>query len=92
MISRSTSLERETGIEPATFSRRCSIGQRMLDYCSAGNASNRPGNIQPAGAPANSPTIVSVGALDSALKVAVFSNGGKVDIAGPGVECIFVLA
>src|SRR5262249_33861344 len=57
-----------------------------LIVAAAGNASNRPGNIQPAGAPANSPTIVSVAALDSSLRVAVFSNGGKNDIAGPGVN------
>ena len=29
---------------------------------------------------------MSVAALDSNLKVAVFSNGGKIDIAGPGVS------
>jgi subtilisin family serine protease len=29
---------------------------------------------------------MSVAALDSALRVAPFSNGGKVDIAGPGVS------
>jgi subtilisin family serine protease len=42
--------------------------------------------INPAGAPANSPTIMSVAALDSNLRVASFSNGGKIDIAGPGVN------
>jgi len=29
---------------------------------------------------------MSVAALDNALKVAIFSDGGKVDIAGPGVS------
>jgi subtilisin len=57
-----------------------------LIIAAAGNASSRPALIAPAGAPANSPTIVSVAALDSALRVASFSCGGKIDIAGPGVN------
>ena len=62
------------------------LGAGCLIIAAAGNASNRPGSIQPAGAPANSPTIMSVAALDSSLRVASFSNGGKIDIAGPGVN------
>lgn len=57
-----------------------------LIIAAAGNDSRRPGYIAPAGAPANSPTIVSVAALMQGLGVASFSNGGKVDIAGPGVD------
>jgi len=57
-----------------------------LIIAASGNASNRPAMIAPAGSPANSPTIVSVGAVDSALRIANFSSGGKVDIAGPGVN------
>jgi subtilisin family serine protease len=57
-----------------------------LIVAAAGNDSRRPGLVAPTIAPANSPTIVSVGALDSALRPAVFSCGGKVDIAGPGVN------
>lgn len=36
------------------------------------------------GAPANSPTILSVASLDPTLVPSVFSNFGKVEIAGPG--------
>jgi subtilisin family serine protease len=57
-----------------------------LIIAAAGNDSARPGIIRPAGAPANSPTVMSVAALDSGLHVAPFSNGGKVDIAAPGVN------
>ncbi|MFG6666399.1 S8 family serine peptidase [Halomonas sp. HNIBRBA4712] len=38
----------------------------------------------PTGAPANSPTIFSVGSLDPSLTRSNFSNVGKVDIAAPG--------
>jgi len=38
------------------------------------------------GAPANSPTIMSVGAVDQNLKPAAFSPSGKIDIAAPGVN------
>ena len=69
-----------------TAAGAAALGAGCLIVAAAGNASSRPGNIQPAGAPANSPTIVSVGALNSSLRVASFSNGGKVDIAGPGVN------
>jgi len=69
-----------------TAAGAAALANGCLIIAAAGNASSRPGLINPAGAPANSPTIMSVGALDSALKVASFSNGGKVDIAGPGVN------
>ena len=57
----------------------------------AGNESDRPGSIAPVGHPANCPSIMAVGAIDSAFEVASFScgglnpQGGQVDIAGPGV-------
>ena len=69
-----------------TAAGAAALGAGCLIVAAAGNASARPGTINSAGAPANSPTIVSVGALDSSLRVASFSNGGKVDIAGPGVN------
>jgi subtilisin len=69
-----------------TAAGAAALGAGCLIVAAAGNASNRPGSIAPAIAPANSPTIVSVGALDSSLRVASFSCGGKVDIAGPGVN------
>jgi subtilisin len=69
-----------------TAAGAAALGAGCLIVAAAGNASARPGSINSAGAPANSPTIVSVGALDNSLRVASFSNGGKVDIAGPGVN------
>jgi subtilisin family serine protease len=56
-----------------------------LIVAAAGNESRRPGHIAPTGAPANSPTVVSVAALNSDLSVAYFSCGGKIEIAAPGV-------
>ena len=83
----SMSLGAQIPVQPSyTSAGQAALNAGCLIIAAAGNASNRPGNIQPAGAPANSPTIMSVGALDSALRVAVFSNGGKIDIAAPGVS------
>jgi subtilisin family serine protease len=62
-----------------------------LIIAAAGNESERPGFVAPVGHPANCPSILAVGALDSRLQVAVFScgglnpQGGQVDIAAPGV-------
>jgi subtilisin family serine protease len=82
----SMSLGAQIPVQPSyTAAGTSALANGCLIVAAAGNASNRPGTINPAGAPANSPTIVSVAALTSALGVAVFSNGGKVDIAGPGV-------
>lgn len=72
------------------------IGARALDagtvlVAAAGNQSNRPLLINPVSSPADSPSILSVAALDPFLQVAAFSNGainldgGKVDVAAPGV-------
>ena len=73
--------------QPAyTVAGGAALANGCLIIAAAGNNSARPGVIKPALAPANSPTIMSVGALDSALKVASFSNGGKIDIAAPGVN------
>ncbi|MDQ4071473.1 MAG: S8 family serine peptidase [Actinomycetota bacterium] len=58
----------------------------------AGNDSSRPVQVCPVSHPANCPSIMAVGALDSRMRVAPFSNrgfnpeGGQVDIAGPGVD------
>jgi len=74
------------------------VAQRALKrgtliVAAAGNESRRDtGVIKPVGRPANSPSIMAVGALDSDLNIAYFSNrginpqGGQVDIAGPGVN------
>ena len=61
-----------------------------LIIAASGNASKRLGFVAPVGAPANSPSIMAVAAVDSKLKVAGFSSGGvntdgQVDIAAPGV-------
>ena len=63
-----------------------------LIVAAAGNESERRfGFIAPVGAPANSPSILAVAALDQSLMEADFScggindNGGEVDIAAPGV-------
>jgi subtilisin len=82
----SMSLGAQIPVQPSyTAAGAAALANGCLIIAAAGNASNRPSFIAPAGAPANSPTIVSVGALDSLLRVASFSCGGKVDIAGPGV-------
>jgi subtilisin family serine protease len=74
------------------------IGQVCLDagalvVAAAGNESERPGLIAPVGSPANASTIMAVGAVDRAFRVARFSCGGmnqsqEVDIAGPGVDIL----
>jgi subtilisin len=46
----------------------------------AGSSSARP----QVGAPANSPTIMSVGFVDATLTPSEFSPSGKIDIAAPG--------
>ncbi len=83
----SMSLGAQIPVQPSyTAAGAAALANGCLIIAAAGNASHRPTNIQPAGAPANSPTIMSVAALDAALRPAIFSNGGKIDIAGPGVN------
>lgn len=83
----SMSLGAQIGVQPSyTAAGNAALMNGCLIIAAAGNASSRPSTIRPAGAPANSPTIMSVGALTNLLRVAVFSNGGKIDIAGPGVD------
>ena len=70
---------------------RRALANGTLIVAAAGNDSQRPSTITPVSHPANCPSILAVGALDSGLRVASFSNGGvnlsggQVDIAGPGV-------
>jgi subtilisin family serine protease len=66
-----------------------------LIIAAAGNNANRPaGNFGFVGAPANSPEIIAVGALDQRLEMAPFSarslpaRGGQIDIAGPGYQVL----
>jgi subtilisin family serine protease len=73
------------------------VGRRALDagsliVAAAGNNANRtfgdPGFV---GVPANSPSIMAIGAVDPGLQIAPFSarsqpvDGGQVDLAAPGV-------
>jgi subtilisin family serine protease len=69
------------------------LAANTLIIAAAGNESNRPeGVINPVGGPANCPSIMAVGAVDSEMKMGWFStrgmdaNGGAVDIVGPGLE------
>jgi subtilisin len=74
-------------VQPSyTAAGAAALAKGCLLLAAPGNSSHRPAIIAPAHAPANSPTIVSVGALDATLHVAEFSAGGKVDIAAPGVN------
>ncbi|PQZ95739.1 peptidase S8 [Arthrobacter sp. MYb227] len=78
---------------PYVAAGRRALERGTLIVAAAGNNARRsagdPGFV---GAPANSPYIMAVGALDSTLEVANFSartlpgRGGQVDIAGPGVN------
>jgi subtilisin family serine protease len=72
-------------------------GRRALDantllVAAAGNESQRPDVIGPVGCPANCPSIMAVGAVDSSMQIAVFStrgagtDGGAIDIVAPGVN------
>ncbi|MBE1515702.1 S8 family serine peptidase [Nesterenkonia halotolerans] len=78
---------------PYVTAGRRALEQGSLLVAAAGNNAGRaagdPGFV---GAPANSPFVMAVAAVDSALQVADFSarslphDGGEVDIAAPGVD------
>ncbi len=75
-----------------TAARRA-LAAGSLIVAAAGNESDRrEGWYAPVGHPANCPSILAVGAVDAAMKVAFFSNrglvadGGQVDVAAPGVN------
>jgi subtilisin len=71
---------------------RRAMKQGSLIVAAAGNESRRPGWVAPVGHPANCPSILAVGAIDSQMKIAGFScgglngNGGQVDLVAPGVS------
>ena len=77
---------------PYNVAGRRALRRGSLVIAAAGNNANRPGDPGFVGAPANSPDIVAVGALDNRLRMAWFSarslpsRGGQLDIAGPGVD------
>ncbi|MDQ0326709.1 subtilisin family serine protease [Rhodopseudomonas julia] len=95
IISMSLGRPVQPGEEPAPEYERIgqlALRQGSLIVAAAGNESSRRyGFIAPVDAPANSPSIMAVAAVDQSLDVAEFScgainpDGGEVDIAGPGV-------
>ncbi len=69
------------------------LSNGSLVVAAAGNESARRfGHVAPVGSPADSPSAVAVAAVDQALDVADFSNGGinggggVIDVAAPGVD------
>ncbi len=73
------------------------IAQRALKsgtlvMAAAGNDSHRPGRICPINEPAGCQSIMAVGAVESQLDIAIFSNGGinpttrGIDIVAPGAN------
>ena len=75
----SMSLGSQAPVQPAyTNAGQAALNNGCLIVAAAGNASAATG------APANSPTIMSVASLDSNLAPSSFSNSGKIEIAGPG--------
>ncbi|MCF6744755.1 peptidase S8 [Blastococcus sp. KM273128] len=78
---------------PYSAAGRRALAQGSLVVAAAGNnADRRAGSWGFVGAPANSPEILAVGALDQALAPAWFSarslpgRGGQVDVAAPGAD------
>lgn len=76
----SMSLGSAAGVQPSyTAAGQSALNNGCLIVAAAGN-----GNGAPTGAPANSPTIMSVASLDPNLRPSSFSNRGKIEIAAPG--------
>jgi subtilisin family serine protease len=75
----SMSLGSQSPVQAAyTAAGAAALTQGCLIIAAAGNAASNTG------APANSPTIMSVASLDPNLTPSSFSNFGKVEIAAPG--------
>jgi subtilisin family serine protease len=75
----SMSLGAQTGVQAAyTAAGASALARGLLIIAAAGNSAS------PTGAPANSPTIMSVASLDPTLVPSSFSDFGKIEIAGPG--------
>ena len=69
------------------------LAANTLLIAAAGNESRRAqGQINPVGRPADCPSVMAVGAIDSEMRIAPFSTrgtgavGGAIDIVGPGVD------
>ena len=75
-----------------TVGRRALAAGTLVVAAAGNNADRGSGDPGFVGVPANSPSIMAVGAVDNALAVAPFSarssgvEGGQVDLAGPGVD------
>lgn len=75
----SMSLGAQIGVQPSyTAAGQAALNNGCLIIAAAGNAAAATG------APANSPTIMSVASLDPNLRPSAFSNFGKIEIAAPG--------
>lgn len=72
--------------------RRALAAGSLIVAAAGNNAERSTGNVGFVGIPANSPSVMAVAAVDSALAIADFSaassavEGGQIDIAGPGVD------
>jgi subtilisin len=83
---------REVSTAYETVGRRALAAGALVVAAAGNNARRGAGDPGFVGVPANSPSIMAVGAVDSALAIADFSaasttvEGGQVDIAGPGVD------
>jgi subtilisin len=76
----SMSLGGAGGPHPAyTAAGQSALNNGCLIIAAAGNTAGTP-----TGAPANSPTIMAVASVDQNLRPSVFSQVGKIEIAGPG--------
>lgn len=75
----SMSLGSQSPVQAAyTHAGAAALRKGCLIIAAAGNSSTHTG------APANSPTIMSVASIDANLKPSSFSNAGKIEIAAPG--------
>ena len=75
----SMSLGSQSPVQPAyTAAGQAALNNGLLIIAAAGNAGSNTG------APANSPTIMSVAWLNQNLSPNISSNFGKIEIAGPG--------
>lgn len=97
IISMSLGSPATTSQFPMAYERAAQRGLRAgtLIVAATGNDSKRRlGYIAPVGRPANCPSIASVAAVDSCLRVADFgngqrfANGGEVNFAAPGVRVL----
>jgi subtilisin len=83
---------REVSTAYETAGRRALAAGTLIVAAAGNNARRGSGDPGFVGVPANSPSIMAVGAVDGALAIADFSaasttvEGGQVDIAGPGVD------